>query len=314
MIRFAAVTKVYRPLLGRPVTAVADLSLDVAPGEVLGIAGPNGAGKSTLIGLLLGFLRPTRGSVRVDGLAPRAYVERHGVGYLAELVHVPKRWTAGEALVRYAVLAGHDRADARRTAAWAMERLGLAEHRQKRISALSKGTLQRLGLAQALFGDPRVLVLDEPTHGLDPVWTRRFRDVVDELRAPGRTILVASHNLDELERLADRVAILDRGRLQRVVTVRGGRDAGAAVDPAVPLRYRIVAAAGEGALRSAFPDATELAPGEIEVRAEGLGMLNEGLARALAGGALLSSVTPTWSPLEAHFHSAVGDDAAGGTR
>src|SRR5690606_13117267 len=99
-----------------------------------------------------------------------------------------------------------------------MTDLGLDEHRTKRVKQLSKGNLQRLGLAQALLGDFSLVVLDEPTHGLDPVWTARFRDVVARLRAPDRVILIASHNLDELEQLADRVAILDRGRLQRVVS------------------------------------------------------------------------------------------------
>jgi ABC-type multidrug transport system ATPase subunit len=306
VIRFAAVTKVYRTLLGRAVPAVADLSLDVAPGEVLGIAGPNGAGKSTLIALLLGFLRPTAGHVLVHGLPPRRYVERHGVGYMAELVHVPRRWRAGEALVRYAVLAGLSRGEARRAASRASERFGLEEHRRKRITALSKGTLQRLALAQALFGEPRVLVLDEPTHGLDPVWTRRFRDVVDELRAPDRTILVASHNLDELERLADRVAILDRGRLQRVVDVRGGAAGGVDLREGGARRFRLSVAVGESAVRLAFPDARPVAPGELEVRAESLAALNAGLARAITGGALLTAVAPDRSPLEAHFHEAVG--------
>jgi len=304
MIRFEAVSKIYRPFLGRAVTAVEGLSLDIAAGEVLGIAGPNGAGKSTLIALLLGFLRPSAGRVRVAGLPPRRYVERHGVGYLAELVHVPPRWRAHEALVRYAVLAGLPAREARAAAARAAERLGLAEHRHKRVKALSKGTLQRLGLAQALFGEPRVLVLDEPTHGLDPVWTRRFRDVVEELRGPDRTIVIASHNLDELERLADRVAILDRGRLQRVVGV--GARAAADADAGAPQRYRVVVAAGEAALRRAFPDARLVAPGELEVRVDGLAALNGGLARAIAAGALVAAVAPARSPLEAHFHAALG--------
>jgi ABC-type multidrug transport system ATPase subunit len=307
MIRFDAVTKVYRSLPGRRVVAVDALSLDVVPGEVLGIAGPNGAGKSTLIALLLGFLRPTAGRVRLFGLAPRAYVERHGAGYLSELVHVPPRWRADEALERYGVLAGVPRRDLRAAVEREVARLGLGEHRHKRVKALSKGTLQRVGLAQALLGAPRVLVLDEPTHGLDPVWTRRFRDLVDELRAPDRCLLVASHNLDELERIADRVAILDHGRLQRVVALRAGV---AAAEPGGALRVRVTVAAGASAFRLAFPDARESAPGEFELWADGLPALNAGLARAIAAGALVAAVAPARSPLEAHFHEAVG--AGGG--
>src|SRR6267378_8704535 len=214
VIEFRNVGKTYKSLLGNSVKAVEEFSLQVAQGEILGIAGPNGAGKTTLIAMMLGYLRPTTGSVEINGLPARAYVERNGIGYLSELIAINPKWRADTALVRYATLAGIPDAEIPAHVNSVIEKLGLAEHRGKKVKALSKGNLQRLGLAQALLREDQILVLEEPTHGLDPVWTQRFRGIVEELRRPDRTILIASHNLDELQRLADRVAIIDHGRLQ----------------------------------------------------------------------------------------------------
>jgi ABC-type multidrug transport system ATPase subunit len=287
--------------MGREVRALEDFTLEIRPGEVFGLAGPNGAGKSTLISLLLGFLGPSSGTVRIEGMDPRRYVERHGVSYLSELVNIPPTWRVTSALRRYGVLAGvpADMLDARVEQVVAV--LGLDEHRAKRVRQLSKGNLQRLGLGQALLGDSRVIVLDEPTHGLDPVWTQRFRDVVDQLRRPDRTILIASHNLDELARLADRVGIIDRGRLQRIVDVRANERT---VTEGAP--YRIVVARGEALLPKVFPDAHELASGEYEVRALSLDEINAGLVRLIQGGTLVRAVYPVHSALEQQFREAVG--------
>jgi ABC-2 type transport system ATP-binding protein len=302
VIEFRGVGKTYRPVFGRTVRAVDDFTLDVRAGEVLGLAGPNGAGKSTLIGLMLGFLRPTDGVVRVDGLEPRAYVERHGVGYLSELMAVNPLWTAEEALRRYAILAGVPERDLAPRVDALVERLGLEEHRAKRVKALSKGNLQKVGLAQALLRDEeRVLVLDEPTHGLDPVWTQRFRDIVTDLRRPDRAIFIASHNLDELQRLADRVAIVDRGRLQRVVDVRAGAAAGA-------VTYRLVLAAGAEHVAEVLPGAARgAAPGEFVVRADDVAALNGAVAALIARGALVAELAPAHSALEQAFHESVSE-------
>lgn len=301
MIEFSSATKIYKSLLGRSVTAVEEFSLQVAEGEVLGIAGPNGAGKSTLISLLLGYVRPTSGSVTIRGLAPRKYVEENGIGYLSELMTINPTWTADAALTRFATLAGVPPAELSSRVNVVIDQLGIGEHRSKKIKALSKGNLQRLGLAQSLLRDENVMILDEPTHGLDPVWTQRFRGIVDGLRRPGRTIIIASHNLDELQRLADRVAIIDHGKLQRLV--RTGYDQTADTAGA----YRIAVVSGAEKMKEMFPDSTDAGGGEFEVPVASLGELNASLARAIAAGVMIAGVVPARSVLEQQFREAVGE-------
>ena len=305
MITLREVTREYRSLLGRTVRAVDDVSLDVTAGEVLGIAGPNGAGKTTLLAILLGFLRPTSGALRIDGLEPRAFVEAHGVAYVPELMALPTHWTVDEALRRLATLADVPAAELRGAVDRVVGALAIGEHRGKRLKALSKGNFQRVGIAQALLHDDmRLVVFDEPTHGLDPVWTARFREIVDAMRRPDRVIVVASHNLDELERVCDRVAIVDRGRIQRVVTVGGTPAATASA-----ATYRIRVATGGEAVVAAFPGATLTTNGDIDVGAVDLPTLNAGLASAIAGGAMIVTVVPRASALETAFRSAVGGGA-----
>ena len=275
------------------------MSLDVGAGEVLGIAGPNGAGKSTILALLLGFTLPSEGSLAIAGLAPRRYVERFGVSYLPELMALPAAWTVETALARLAVLSGVPTEQLPAAVERVIEVLAIGEHRRKRLKTLSKGNFQRVGLAQALLRDDDLVVFDEPTHGLDPVWTQRFRDIVQGLRRPGRAIIIASHNLDELERLADRVAIIDHGRVQRVVTVSGSSAIGA-------MAYRVRVAANPDAVLAAFPGAALGTNGDVDVPALDLVALNGGLAAAIAGGALVSAVVPRESALEHAFRSAVG--------
>ncbi|HEU4564062.1 MAG TPA: ABC transporter ATP-binding protein [Gemmatimonadaceae bacterium] len=299
MIELHDVSKVFRSPLGRAVRAVEGFSLRIEPGEVVGLAGPNGAGKSTLINLILGFLHPTAGEVSLDGLPPRTYVERFGIGYLSELLAIPPAWTVEGALERYGLLAGIGATELRARVDGVIAGLGLVEHRRKRVRQLSKGTLQRLGIAQAVLRDEAVLILDEPTNGLDPLWMPRFRELVQGLRAPGRAILITSHDLDELERIADRVAIIDRGRLQRVVRVR--REGGGAGEE----RWRIALAEGAEHVAAIFPDATVVAPGELELSAPSVEALNAGIAALIARGARITALAPAHASLERHFREAV---------
>ena len=301
VIEFKNVGKIYKSLLGNSVKAVEEFSLMVVEGETLGIAGPNGAGKTTLIAMMLGYLRPTTGTVEINGLPARQYVERNGIGYLSELIAINPKWRAENALVRYATLAGIPYSEIPKRVSYVIDLLGLAEHRDKKVKALSKGNLQRLGLAQALLRDEQILVLDEPTHGLDPVWTQRFRDIVEELRRPDRTILIASHNLDELQRLADRVAIIDRGRLQRLVSTGYEHAAPAAT------RFRVTLASGYDLIRSVFPGAEDAGRGEYDVTVQSIQELNAALADLIGKGALVASVVPQRSVLEQQFREAVGE-------
>ena len=301
VIEFRNVGKIYRSLLGNSVKAVEEFSLQVVEGEILGIAGPNGAGKSTLIAMMLGYLRPTKGTVEINGLPARTYIERNGIGYLSELIAINPKWRADTALVRYATLAGIPDAEIPSRVDELIEKLGIAEHRDKKVKALSKGNLQRLGLAQALLRDDQLLVLDEPTHGLDPVWSQRFRGIVEELRRPDRTIIIASHNLDELQRLADRVAIIDHGRLQRVVSTGYEQNAPAAT------RFRLTLAAGFDRIRESFPLAESAGRGEYDVTVRSIQELNAALADLISRGALVASVVPERSVLEQQFREAVGE-------
>jgi ABC-type multidrug transport system ATPase subunit len=301
VIEFRNVGKIYKSLLGNSVKAVEEFSLEVVEGEILGIAGPNGAGKTTIIAMMLGYLRPTKGTVEINGLPARTYIERNGIGYLSELIAIPAKWRADTALVRYATLAGIPDAEIPSRVNEVIEKLGLAEHRDKKVKALSKGNLQRLGLAQALLRDDRILVLDEPTHGLDPVWTQRFRGIVEELRRPDRTILIASHNLDELQRLADRVAIIDHGRLQRVVSTGYEQNA-----PTVT-RFRLTLAGGFDHIRESFPLAESAGRGVYDVTVRSIQELNTALADLMRRGGLVASVVPERSVLEQQFREAVGE-------
>jgi len=299
VIRFESVSKSYTALVSRKrVDALAEFTLEMARGEVVGIAGPNGAGKSTMISLLMGFLHPTSGRITIDGAAPRPWVEQHGVGYLTELVNLPPRWKVPTTVRRMATLSGVA-ADAVATESAAMmTRLGLDEHAGKRIKQLSKGNLQRVGLGQALIGDFELVVLDEPTHGLDPLWTQRFRDVVRALRRPDRLVLIASHNLDELEMLADRVAILDHGRLQRVV-------GHSTEERSEQLAWRLVLE-GTVDVTAVLPTATPVAGRTgtwrcLASRRE----LSTALATLLANGAVLVECVPEEGRLELAFREAV---------
>jgi ABC-type multidrug transport system ATPase subunit len=307
VIDFDRVGKRYRRLLGREVRALEDFTLELRAGEVFGIAGPNGAGKSTLISLLMGFLAPTEGTIRIDGQDPRRYIESQGIGYLSELINIPPAWRLTDTLRRYALLAGVPSAQLSARVEELIARLGLEEHRAKRVRQLSKGNLQRLGLAQALLCEERVIVLDEPTHGLDPVWTQRFRDVVVALRRPDRIVVIASHNLDELARLADRVGIMAAGRLQRVVDLR----AATVTDLTDVSPYRVVLARGEDELARVFPSARALGRGEYEVTNLTLEAINGGLGMLLDRGALVSAVYPVRSDLEQQFRDVVGSQQDG---
>jgi ABC-2 type transport system ATP-binding protein len=194
-----------------PTVALEGVDLDVQPGELVGLLGPNGAGKSTLVKIACGLVRPTDGAASVVGEAAGSPAARASLGYLAELFRFPGWLRADELLTLHQRLSGSDGAEAERREL--LELVGLADAAGTRIEAMSKGMQQRLGIAQALVGSPRLLMLDEPTSALDPVGRRIVRDLLLELKRRGVAVLLNSHLLSEVERVCDRVAILVGGRI-----------------------------------------------------------------------------------------------------
>ncbi|RMH13359.1 MAG: ABC transporter ATP-binding protein [Planctomycetota bacterium] len=194
--------------------AVRDLSFRLEPGQIAGLLGPNGAGKSTTIRIITGFLAPDHGSVRIGTIDALDHPEqaRASIGYLPESAPMYTEMRAMDFLIYRARLFGLARRAARRSAEQASDRCRLGAMAKKRISNLSKGYRQRVGLAAALVHDPSVLILDEPTNGLDPSQIREARSLIRELAAD-RTMLVSSHILPEIERTCDRVMVIVNGRL-----------------------------------------------------------------------------------------------------
>ena len=294
MIQATEVTREYRG----GVRALDGVSLDAPPGTALGVVGPNGAGKSTLLRLLLGYLRPTAGTVTVGGLAPRAYVERHGIAHVPESATLPPHWTVRGALEAFAALGEVPDHPARIDAA--LERLGLESVAKRHVGTLSKGTVQRLALAQAVLGDRRVMVLDEPETGLDPEWIYRLRGIVADWRRadPERVLVMASHDLDEVERMTDRVAVLEGGRLREVIDLRGAAQG----LPAYRLEVEPAPGAAE-AVKAAFPGAVAASGAALayRLRPADLGELSRGAAELLARGAVLRALVPERPSLEDRF-------------
>jgi ABC-2 type transport system ATP-binding protein len=242
---FIVVDNLVKTFRSGSVRALDGVSLTVDPGEAVGIIGPNGAGKTTLFGCLLGFLRPQAGRIVIDGRAPDDLTNRAATGYLPERL-VMDRWMNGLEFLEHhhalARLPSARRADECRAA---LERVGLdREAWGKAIRSYSRGMLQRLGLAQALLGDPRLLFLDEPISGVDPSGVLLFRRLLAEQRARGATLLVNSHQLGEVERVCDRVVFVDRGRVAALQTLA----VGAALARALRVRFAAAAAPERAAL------------------------------------------------------------------
>jgi ABC-2 type transport system ATP-binding protein len=209
-------TKVFKiPMRRERVVAVRDLSIKVEPGEVYGLLGPNGSGKSTTLKILLGLVSPTRGQTKVFGEDSALVRSRKDVGFLPENPYFYKFLTGEETVRFFGKLSGLDGAELGKRVKELLELVGLSEAADRRVGGYSKGMLQRIGLAQALVQDPGLLVLDEPTAGVDPVGSREIRDLILALKARGKTILLCSHLLSQVQEICDRVGILARGQLVR---------------------------------------------------------------------------------------------------
>jgi ABC-2 type transport system ATP-binding protein len=193
--------------------ALEALDLAIPVGSSWGLLGPNGAGKTTALRLALGFARASAGSVSLQGRPPEQPAARAGLGLLPERLALPGRATPAQWLALHAQLIGLTGHEANTAAASTLERTGIADRAHEPIASLSKGLRQRLGFANALLGAPTLLVLDEPGSGLDPLGIRDARGWIEAERTRGATVLVCSHQLSEVERTCDHVAILDRGRV-----------------------------------------------------------------------------------------------------
>jgi ABC-2 type transport system ATP-binding protein len=277
-------------------TAVNDLSLSVTAGQTFGLIGANGAGKTTTFSMLAGYLEPTSGSVKIFGHHPKdTGALRNRVGVLPQDALLPSRVRAGALLIHFARLQGFSAAVAKKMAVEMLDQVGLAESFHTRCGTLSHGMAKRVGIAQAFLGDPELVLLDEPTAGLDPKNAHHLRELIRARRANGRTIIISSHNLHELESLCDAAAIIDRGRLVAHGTMSELTGASREV--------RIVIAGGEVA-----PDALRSLPGvssaafdpvshtlSIRVDTQVAGMdevTTRLLTRLIADGHLIVAVAP----------------------
>src|SRR5438874_1106978 len=306
-IRTEQLSKTFRVgFWARKVKAVEDLSFQVRSGEIFGLLGPNGAGKTTTIKMLLSFVRPSHGRASIAGHAAGSLAARKAVGYLPENPALYEFLTGDEYLRFAGRLAGLSRHDARAQASALLERVGLAGRADRTIRKFSKGMVQRLALAQALIGDPPIVILDEPMSGLDPIGRKDVRDLILQLRDDGRTVLFSTHILSDVEAICDRVGILVEGRLT---------DCGALADLVAP-----GARAVELVVENVPPDlVARLQQDGTRVlqrdRATVLTFRDEGQARAalsaaVSSGATIVSLTPHRRSLEELFVSRARGKAA----
>ena len=215
-VALTAVTKIFPvPLRRRSVVALRNLDLEVMPGQIYGLLGPNGSGKSTTLKILLGLVRPTRGRAMIFGRDSDEVASRESVGFLPESPYFHKFLTAAETLEFYGKLCGLRGSRLKRRIDEMLALVGLTSARNRRLAGYSKGMLQRIGLAQALIQEPALLVLDEPTAGVDPAGARDIRDLILDLKSRGITVLLSSHLLGQVQEVCDRVGILANGCLVR---------------------------------------------------------------------------------------------------
>jgi len=300
MIRLEAVSKTYRVAPGpgrkaRIIEAVRAVTTTLEPGSITGVVGPNGAGKTTLFGLLLGFLEATTGTITVDGREPRAYVRSHGATYLPERFLLPRDWTVRAALQGLLAL---DKSH--RSVDDVLRAYQLGEFAGARVHTLSRGTMQRLGIAQAFANPRRLVVLDEPTEGLDPLWRVRFREEVRALRSGDRVVLLASHDLVEVERIADRVLVLNDGTLTDDVDLQARRSE--------PGEYALQLASPHDAVLQIFTRAQDEGAGRYTLHVDSAAEMSVRLSAIIEAGATVVSLRPA-ADLEQRVRRAAQGDA-----
>jgi ABC-2 type transport system ATP-binding protein len=298
------VTKTYR---GR-VQALRGVSLAVNEGEIFGLLGPNGAGKSTLVKIIMTVVRPTtiRGTVLGEPVGTQRVLER--IGYLPEHHRFPQYLTGRQVVDFFGALCKVPRDARRRRVEELLELVGMRDWGDRRVTTYSKGMQQRIGIAAALVNDPQLVVLDEPTDGVDPVGRRDIRDVLLRLRGEGRSVMVNSHLLGEVEMVADRVAIMNKGQVIAQGTIDELTHASH--------RYEIEATGGPDSLAlpggalSADPPAPGAAPGTrtYSVRTRDARDVQPAIDALRAAGATIVRVTPARETLEDLFVRSVVDE------
>ena len=220
LIQCLKLSKVFKDFWMRDrVRAVDQIDLDVLRGEVFGLLGPNGSGKSTTIKMVLGLLHPTSGRIAVFGKSPRDTSTKEHIGYLPEESYLYKFLNARETLEYYGKLFHQDRRKRQRRIDMLLEMVGLDQVQRRPIGEYSKGMQRRIGLAQALINDPQLLILDEPTTGMDPIGTRQIKDLILRLKESGKTVLLCSHLLADVEDVTDRCAVMFGGKVRQAGTI-----------------------------------------------------------------------------------------------
>ena len=215
VVQAVGLGKTFRDFWNRPkARAVDDIDFEIRPGEIVGLLGPNGSGKSTTVKMLLGLLYPSTGKLSVLGRSPRAVETKRMIGYLPEESYLYKYLTAEETLDFFGSLFNLSTAERRRRIDQLLDMVGMAHARKRRVGEFSKGMARRIGLAQAMINDPEFLILDEPTSGLDPLGSKEVKDLILTLKKRGKTVLMTSHLLSDVEDVCDRIFILYGGRIR----------------------------------------------------------------------------------------------------
>ncbi|MSU34567.1 MAG: ABC transporter ATP-binding protein [Pedosphaera sp.] len=281
VVRVVGLTKVFKDFWGRPkARAVNDVSFDIRRGEIFGLLGPNGSGKSTTIKMLLGLLYPTHGHIEVFGQSPRDVRTKERIGYLPEESYLYKYLNPGETLDFFGNLFQLDSADRRQRAEQLIEMVGLNQARTRTVGEFSKGMQRRIGLAQALINDPDLVILDEPTAGLDPLGCREVKDLILALARRGKTVILSSHLLADVEDVCDRVVIYYGGRIQAMGTLQDLLAAPDSVQISSPVLSREVTERVLGILRAEVGDRVRLGTPTQNLETYFLGVVE----RARAGG------------------------------
>jgi len=295
-IETTGLTKIYRSRWRRrEIKAVSDISLRVPRGAIFGLLGPNGAGKTTFVKMLLSAVHPTAGNALIFGRDAREPAARRPVGYLPENHRFPTYFTGTGMLDFYAALSGVESARRKKLIPELLELVGLAQWGAVRLGKYSKGMLQRLGLAQALIHSPTLLVLDEPTDGVDPVGRRQIRDILTRFEQQGVTVFINSHLLAEVETFCREVAILDKGKVAL---------SGSMTELTAGKGYRLtVAKPSDNLVEELRASATSLAArdGLIDLQFASRELANQAVDLARAQHCDIEALVPTTSTLEDVF-------------